>query len=54
MELTLDDVLAEDGKLISIKGEEVKKITQKKLLAFCRKHNISGYKGEEQRKLFVP
>ncbi len=44
----LDDVLAKDGKLISIKGEEVKKISLKKLLAFCRKHNIYGYKGKNQ------
>ena len=48
MQLTLDDVLAEDGKLISIKGEEVKKITHKNLLAFCCKHNISGYKGKNK------
>jgi hypothetical protein len=47
-QISFNDIEVVDGKIVAIKGEEIKKVTVKKLLRLCVKKNITGYKNKSK------
>ena len=47
-QISFKDIEVVEGKNVAMKGEEIKKVTVKKLRRLCVKKNITGYRKKEQ------